>query len=416
LLLPHLEALYGGAAGGGKSSGLLMAALQYVDVPGYAALLLRRTYADLSLPGALMDRAADWLQPTDAHWSEREKTWTFPSGATVTFGYLETERDKYRYQSAEFQCICVDELTQVRESQYRYLFSRLRRLQGSTVPLRMRAASNPGGEGHQWVYERFIVGGRSTKRLFVPAGLDDNPYVDRAEYVRSLSELDDVTQDQLLRGLWVVDPTGKPFQAEWWAQGRNRYHINDSKVKNMVVARYVSWDTANKNQEEHAYTACTVGELMPDYRMVIREVWRDKLQFPDLPDTIRQIAERYNYDGKLHACLIEDRASGTGAYQTLMRSAPTWLQKILVAFQPSGDKLQRGNQAAVWCKRDCVLFPHPAEGAEWLVDFEAEMYSFPLSVFKDQADSFNQLIIYVENLLSAGWHSREGDMTYREAA
>ena len=178
--------------------------------------------------------------------------------------------------------MAFDELTQFSESQYRYLFSRLRRLQGSNVPLRMRAASNPGGEGHQWVYERFIVGGRSAKRLFVPAGLDDNPYVDRAEYIRSLSELDDVTQDQLLRGLWVVDPTGKPFQAEWWAQGRNRYHIGDGKVKNLAVARYISWDTASKDREEHAYTACTVGELMPDYRMVVREVWRDKLQFPDL--------------------------------------------------------------------------------------------------------------------------------------
>ena len=52
-----LEALFGGAAGGGKSSALLMSALQYVDVPGYSAILFRKTFADLSLPGALMDRA-----------------------------------------------------------------------------------------------------------------------------------------------------------------------------------------------------------------------------------------------------------------------------------------------------------------------------------------------------------------------
>jgi predicted phage terminase large subunit-like protein len=392
-----------------------MAALQYVDVPGYAALLLRRTYADLSLPGALMDRAADWLQPTDAHWNDNEKTWTFPSGARVTFGYLETERNKYRYQGAELQFIAFDELTQFSESQYRYLFSRLRRMEGSDIPLRMRAASNPGGEGHQWVYERFIVSGRNAKRLFVPAGLDDNPYVDRAEYIRSLSELDDVTQDQLLRGLWVVDPTGKPFLSEWWAMGRNRYHVTDSKVKNLVVARWISWDTANKDKEENAYTACTVGELTPDYRLIVREVWRDKLQFPDLPDTIRRIAERYNYDGKLRAVIIEDKASGTSAYQTLMRSAPTWIQKILVAFQPSGDKLQRGNQAAVWCKRDSVLLPHPDEEAEWLADFESELFNFPLSMFKDQADSFAQLVIYIENLLSAGWHAREGNYMTAEA-
>ena len=175
----------------------------------------------------------------------------------------------------------------------------------------------------------------------------------------------------------------------------------------------ISFDTASKDREEHAYTACTVGELTPDYRLIVREVWRDKLQFPDLPDTIRHIAERYNYDGQLRALIIEDKSSGTSAYQTLMRSAPTWLQRILVAFQPSGDKLQRGNQAAVWAKRDCVLLPHPAEGAEWLHEFESELYSFPLSVFKDQADSFNQLIIYVVKFIvgwMAGRDGREGNM------
>ena len=36
LLVAQLEALYGGAAGGGKSVGLLAAALQFVDVPGYS--------------------------------------------------------------------------------------------------------------------------------------------------------------------------------------------------------------------------------------------------------------------------------------------------------------------------------------------------------------------------------------------
>src|SRR5262249_29331733 len=106
------EGLYGGAAGGGKRTSILMNALQFVEEPGYAALLLRRTLSDLNLPGALMDRAAAWLAGTPAIWSDKDKTWRFPRGATVTFGYLDTMNDKYRYQSSEFQFIGFDELTQ----------------------------------------------------------------------------------------------------------------------------------------------------------------------------------------------------------------------------------------------------------------------------------------------------------------
>jgi hypothetical protein len=190
-----------------------MAALQYVEVPGYTALLLRRTYADLALPGALMDRAADWLRPTAARWREKEKTWLFPSGATLSFGYLETESSKYRYQGAEFQFCGIDELSQWSESAYRYLFSRLRRLKGSEVPIRMRAASNPGAE---WVKQRFLIEGPEAGRVFVPARLADNPHLDQAQYRRTLQQLDPITRRQLLEGDWDARPEGALFKREWF--------------------------------------------------------------------------------------------------------------------------------------------------------------------------------------------------------
>ncbi len=137
-----------------------MAALQYVDVTGYSAILFRRTYKDLALPGALRDRAHQWLDITDAHWSENAKTWTFPSGATLTFGYLASENDKYNFQGTEFHFLGFDEGTQFEETQDRYLFSRLRKLRGSKVPLRARVASNPGGRGHNWVRQGFLVWNR----------------------------------------------------------------------------------------------------------------------------------------------------------------------------------------------------------------------------------------------------------------
>lgn len=182
-----------------------MAALQYVDVPGYAAILFRRTFQDLALPGALMERARAWLTGK-ASWNEQKKLWTFPSGAMLAFGYLDTAADKYRYQSSEFQFIGFDELTQFGEAEYLYLFSRLRRLAGSPVPLRMRGASNPGGIGHDWVRRRFILD--PSDRVFVPASLSDNPHLDQEQYRQSLSNLDDTTRRQLLDGDWTANDDG----------------------------------------------------------------------------------------------------------------------------------------------------------------------------------------------------------------
>jgi phage uncharacterized protein (putative large terminase), C-terminal domain len=216
LWLDQREAMYGGAAGGGKSDALLMTALQYVDIPGYSALILRRTYPDLALPGAIMDRSKEWLHGTDAHWNDNDRRWTFPSGATLTFGYLQVEKDKYRYQGAEFHFIAFDELTQFEETQYRYLLSRLRRLEGSTLPIRMRAASNPGGIGHEWVKQRFITEGATEGRPFMPAKLSDNPSLDTVEYRSALQDLDHHTRAQLLDGDWDSRPPGDLFRREWF--------------------------------------------------------------------------------------------------------------------------------------------------------------------------------------------------------
>lgn len=211
-----LEALYGGAAGGGKSDAILMGALEYVDQPGYSALLLRRTFKDLSLPGALLDRAREWLAGADVHWSDKEKKFTFPSGAKVVFGYLESEADKYQYQGAEFQYIGFDESTQFTETQYTYLLSRLRRLVGMEhIPLRARNASNPGGTGHEWVKRRFVDEKTRGIRQFFPAKLDDNPFIDQASYELSLAELDPITYEQLRKGMWVRDGQGLVYKFNW---------------------------------------------------------------------------------------------------------------------------------------------------------------------------------------------------------
>lgn len=210
-----IEALFGGAAGGGKSSALLMSALQYVDIPAYSAILFRRTFADLSLPGALMDRFKSWIDTMDGvHWNANSYVATFPSGARISFGYLNNTNDYLRYKGSEFQFIGMDEVTEIRESDYRYLFSRLRRPASgplAQVPLRMRAASNPAPN---WVRQRFIIEGTEKGRIFVPSKLTDNPGIDADSYRQALQALDPIERRRLEEGDWWSTTLGTMFERE----------------------------------------------------------------------------------------------------------------------------------------------------------------------------------------------------------
>ena len=228
------EVLFGGAAGGGKSDAMLMAALQYVDVPGYSALILRRTYPQLAQEGGLIPRSHDWLSNSGAKWNEQKKSWTFPSGAVLAFGHMAYETTKYDYQSGEYQFIGFEELTQYTETQYRYMHSRTRRLEGSEVPIRVYATSNPGGVGHEWVRSYFIDGS-APGRCFIASALCDNPSLDTSAYIASLSNLDRVTREQLLNGDWTVRQEGAMFHREW-------FEIVDAAPAQAARVRY--WDEA----------------------------------------------------------------------------------------------------------------------------------------------------------------------------
>ncbi len=248
------EVMYGGAAGGGKSEALLMGALQYVEVPGYAAILFRKTYQDLSLPGALMDRAGEVLSGTSARWNGTNHTWTFPSGATLSFGYLDKENDRFRYQGSEFQYIGFDELTQFKERDYTYLFSRLRKKIDNQVPLRVRSGTNPGGAGHLWVKKRFDPQGRRPPipgRMFVGAKLKDNPHIDAEDYKKtSLSQLDSQTRKQYEEGDWT-DFGGNFYYPDLWPRyidAGDAYRIRDGDrwrhIRKVDCCRIITLDWA----------------------------------------------------------------------------------------------------------------------------------------------------------------------------
>ena len=213
LAAPETDVLYGGAAGGGKSYAMLVDPLRFAHRAAHRALILRRSMPELR---ELIDKSRE-LYPKafpGCKFREVEKIWTFPSGAKLEFGFLERDADVYRYQGQAYSWIGFDEITHLStEFSWNYLSSRLRTTDPEIQPY-MRCTANPGGAGAHWVKKRYVhpsepnesfVGEDGLTRKFIPARLDDNPYLSKdGRYEQMLKALPDVQRKQLLEGDWDI--------------------------------------------------------------------------------------------------------------------------------------------------------------------------------------------------------------------
>jgi predicted phage terminase large subunit-like protein len=374
--------------GGGKSDAILMAALMYVEEPNYAALILRRTYKDLSLPGALMDRAFEWLKPTDAHWNDVKKTWTFPSGATLTFGYLQHSNDIYNYQGSEFQFAAFDELTQFYQYQYEYIWSRLRKLKGSQIPIRMRAGSNPGGVGHQWVKDWFITGDKP----FIPASYKDNPFLNQDEYEKSLDKLDWITRQQLKLGDWDVNPEGGLFKRKWFT---DEDHLIETYPTN-IIQKCRAWDLAATIAKKGTDPDYTVGLLLGkdrDNNAYVLDVRRLR----GSPQTVEnEVLTCAKLDGRTTLIRMEQEGGASG------KIVIDDYARKLAGYQFSGERAVKSKE-----ERAKPVSSHAENGLFytlinniWNNDFLDELEAFQTEgIHDDQVDAlslaFNELFSHI---------------------
>lgn len=428
LALDQKEVLFGGAAGGGKSDALLMAALQYVDVPGYSALILRRTWPDLNATGAILDRARTWLAGTSAHQKDGGRTFEFPGGGRLSFGYLQHDKDKYKFQSAEYQFVGFDELTQFEEAQYTYLFSRIRRPKiacltcgeavrkygkwwkhtskkgqkecthilpdpkviaqypaapdGMTIfdtPLRMRGATNPGGIGHDWVRARFIEPKtRDAKSIFIPSKLTDNPSLDQDSYIENLMHLTVTDRERLLAGDWDVAEEGETFDRTW-------FNVVDQVPQSRLKCRY--WDMAASESKTADWT---VGAkvVLADGRFYIEDIVRVQASPAKVERLILQTAMM---DGRDCAIRIEQEPGSSG-----LHVIDHYRRKVLVGFnfdgvKPTGSKSLRAVPWAVASEAGNVFVLK----AEWNKKFLDEVAMFPFGAHDDQVDGVSGAVEYL---------------------
>ncbi len=408
------EVLYGGAAGGGKSEALLQKALCGVHDSRYNGILFRRNFPDLDKSLIPRSRVAYRKAYPGAVYNDAKHVWTFPSGARIHFSHLEYDKNVYDHQSAEYQFIGFDELTHFTEWQYTYLLSRARSSFGMQPVI--RAATNPGGPGHEWVMRRWgpwldpkndvhaepseVLRYRSDgdgerwasdgqlSRTFIPARLSDTPQLSGTGYDHQFGAMDPVTRAQLLGGDWLIQPAaGLYFQRAWFTY----VDAMPPQRSDTYVQRVRFWDKAatapHEGNRDPDWTAgVKLARIVDDY--YVEHVERFREGPGEVEKRIRAVAES---DGRhVGVRMAQDPGSaGKSEAAAYVRLLEGW---DIQTARETGDKVTRAKAVSAQCS------PQSTGGAvgrvsvvrgPWVDAFIAELEAFPEGNHDDQVDAFS---------------------------
>ena len=354
------------------------------------------------LPGALIPMSMEWLTPfLDSGlvvWRDKEKRYTFTeSGATLSFGYLDSKDDHLRYQGSEFQFIGFDEVTHINPDSYTYLFSRMRRTKNKQgAPLRVRATANPGGTYGEYYYNRFFVDNPIIdgvpKRVFLQAGMNDNPHLDSEEYRQALAELDPITRDQLENGNWEIRAKGDLFNREWLLSvdylGMPEYR---RKVRFWDLAAIdPKYRKKNTNTKEPDWT---IGFLlsMANGCYYIEDI----IRFQKTPGETEQIIyDTAVSDGYSCAIRMEEEGGASGIANTERYSRVVLRGFDYQAVKPVVSKIERARPVASACQVGNVFISNRCRE---LLAFYAQLDGFPCGAHDDIIDAFSGAFAYFKN-------------------
>jgi phage terminase large subunit-like protein len=395
-----------------NSESLLMAALQYVDVPGYSAIIFRKTYTDLAKSGAIMDRALSWLGPhlgKTVSWNSTTKTFTFMSGAKLEFGYMGQLGSGDAVQGTEYHFIGVDEVTQHYKQDIVWAESRLRRTKDVRIPIRVRFTGNPGNRGNEWVKDRFKIRrnpryndkvgrtigghffsdeplfvGNDPEEIFIPARLTDNPYLNHQEYVQQFRHMDDLTRSQLLDGDWDSSPVSR-FKRQWFPAYTRRgeyFCYGSNEITAGGMRRFCTVDVAASLREgvggEKFYTRGGKTSDTPCWTVVatwgttgrflyLLDIERGQVETPDVFAMIGRSCKKWNAS----EVFVEGNGVGRPVAQVGAQMGLP-ITEIWTLF----DKIQNSYTASLMAKAGKILVPEDEEACPWLPAWRDEIFTW----------------------------------------
>lgn len=417
--------IYGGAAGGGKSFGLLFDPLRHRNNKLFGGVIFRRTAVQVRNEGGLWDESMQLYPYLQAKPSEHSLSWKFPSGMSMSFANLEHDKDVLNYQGAQIPWIGFDELTHFTENQFFYMLSRNRSTSG--VKPRIRATCNPdpdsfvrrlidwwiGKDGFPikersgklryfirindemiWadtaeeIFERYGRGPEimPTSLTFIPSKLDDNKILMEKDpsYAARLLALNRVDRMRLREGNWNVRANaGSMFKRDWFTV------LDAIPASWHRQCRY--WDrAATKPSETNKDPDWTRGLKMyayPNGTFLVADV----RSMRDTPGQVEQLVKTTASHDGWDTTVYGEQDPGSAGVADAERFA-----KVLCGFdvrltKPTKDKLTRAKPVSAQAEAGNIFVLR----APWNDEFFQELENFPEGAHDDIVDTlsgaFNEL-------------------------
>lgn len=442
LATPADICIYGGAAGGGKTFGLLLEPLRHMGNKDFNSVIFRRNYTQVTAPGGLWDSSKKVYSYVKGCCPLKTPRlhWTFKSGASVNFAHLGSDEDCLSWQGSQVTMIGFDELTHFSEYQFFYMLSRNRTDSG--VAPYVRATCNPDADSWvaefikwwidqdtgypipersgkvRWMvrlneviywfdtrqgaidaaiengmdYEKAMIMAKSV--TFIASTLQDNKILMKNDpgYMANLMALALVERERLLYGNWKIKAAaGLMFK-------RTQVNMLEA-IPDDVILWCRGWDLAATSEDEEGNPAYTAGVLVGkrrNGRYIVADVINRRLSASDVRKLILMTAQadRAAYGRVIQRLPQDPGQAGKEQAQSYMKLLSGFIVKIMLE---SGDKITRAEPfSAMWQGTETmetgfvdVLI------APWNNEFFNQYESFPQSDFKDMVDAganaFNQI-------------------------
>lgn len=438
--------IYGGAAGGGKTFGLLLEPLRHKNNKNFNAVIFRKDYTQVTAPGGLWDSSRKiYCYVKGCYPLKTPKLhWIFKSGATINFAHLGNDEDCLSWQGSQVTMIGFDELTHFSEYQFFYMLSRNRTDSG--VAPYVRATCNPDADSWvaefikwwidqdtgypipersgkvRWMarlneviywfdtrqgaidaaiengmdYEKAVIMAKSV--TFIASTLQDNKILMKNDpgYMANLMALALVERERLLFGNWKIKAAaGLMFK---------RTKVNMLEVMPTDVILWArGWDLAATSEDEDGEPAYTAGVLIgkrKNGRYIVGDVINRRLDSAEVRELIKMtcIADKAKY-GRVITRLPQDPGqAGKAQAQSFLKFLSGFVVKIL---PESGDKVTRAEPfSAQWLGLEGMDKGNvDILAADWNEMYFNQLESFPQSQFKDMVDASSSAFSEIEN----GW-------------